>query len=314
MKVYRFVPNEITFIARVISLIEMSMNRILITTLLCINTLYASTLVIPAGGQIVGEVEHSYAEVDETIDDVGLRFNLGHSEMVHANPHISPRFSIPTNTPVVIPAQFILPETAKKGIVINLAEYRLYYYPAHENVVMTFPIGIGRKGWETPLGFTKVSSKAVNPTWTPSAKLRAAAEERGAPIPEIFPAGADNPLGKHVLRLGWPSYLIHGTNRADGVGTRVSAGCIRMLPDDIEELFHLVPVGTSVHIINEPVKIAHYNGRLVMQVHPVMSDLKNNQLREIINRKVQKCNISKAGKKLIEQEIIHPSGLIRIIG
>lgn len=314
MKVCSFVPNEITLLVRVISLIEMSMNRILILTFLCMNTLYASTLVIPEGGQIVGEVEYSYAEIDETIDEVGLRFNLGHSEMVHANPYVNPRVTLPTNTPVVIPSQFILPDTSKTGIVINLAEYRLYFYPAYENVVMTFPIGIGRKGWETPLGFTTINSKSVNPTWRPSAKLRAAAEEQGAPIPEVFPAGADNPLGKHVLRLGWPSYLIHGTNRADGVGSRVSAGCIRMLPDDIEELFNLVPAGTRVRIINEPVKIVRDKGRVVMQVHPAISDRKNNKLREIIKRKLQKFNTSKAGEKLIEQEINHPSGLIRIIG
>lgn len=213
-----------------------------------------ATFVLPASGNLVGEIKYTRSAIGETIDEVGRRFNVGYYEMVKANPHVDANHTLANNTALIIPAQFILPNVPRKGIVINLAEYRLYYFPEDENVVITFPVGIGREGWDTPLGLTKLTAKVVNPAWRPTAKLRAAAEEMGAPIPEVFPSGPDNPLGSHVLRLGWPTFLIHGTNRVDGIGAKVSAGCIRMLPDDIEYLYSLVHIGTPVRIINEPIK------------------------------------------------------------
>lgn len=212
---------------------------------------FAATYAIPDRGNVVGELQYIHAEPGDTLGEVGLRFNMGYNEMVRANPSVDPNSVLAYRQRLLVPSQFILPSVPHNGLIINLAEYRLYYFPHNDNVVMTYPVGIGRKGWNTPLGLTRVVSKGVNPSWRPSAKLQAEAYKHGVLLPDMYPSGLGNPLGKHVLRLGWPTYLIHGTNHADGVGMRVSAGCIRMLPDDIDYLFNIVEVGTPVRVINQ---------------------------------------------------------------
>lgn len=278
------------------------------------NYSYATVLVLPASGNLVGKIKYAHSEIGETIDEVGRRFDVGYYEMVRANPQTDPTHPLAANTPLTIPSQFILPDAPRRGIVINLAEYRLYYYPEDENVVLTFPVGIGREGWNTPLGRTKITSKVVNPSWHPTKKVLAAAEEMGAPIPDFFPPSANNPLGKHALRLGWPTFLIHGTNRTDGVGARVSAGCIRMLPDDIEYLYSIVPVGTAVRIINEPIKIGKENGNIYIQLYPLLKEQKNDNLHKIMAAKLDGIGLKNwTTNKIIQNELKYPSGLVRQI-
>ncbi len=214
----------------------------------------AATFVIPADGSVVGEVQYINADVGETLGDVGIRYGIGYYEMTRANPQVDPVIPLPMRASILIPSRFKLPQGPHRGIVINLAEYRLYYFPENDNVVMTYPVGVGRKGWNTPLGVTTVIAKERDPVWRPTAKLQAEGAKHGQIVPEAFPGGSGNPLGRYVMRLGWPTYLIHGTNRTDSIGMRVSAGCVRMLPDDIEYLFNRVPVGTSVRIVNQPLK------------------------------------------------------------
>ncbi|MBS0357901.1 MAG: L,D-transpeptidase family protein, partial [Proteobacteria bacterium] len=166
----------------------------------------------------------------------------------------------------------ILPPAPRQGVVINLPELRLYYYPPGTNTVVTAPVGIGREGWATPLGVTRVVAKEKDPYWYPTESVRADAERLGHPIPKMFPPGPDNPLGNYVMRLAWNTYLIHGTNNPAGVGLRSSAGCIRMYPEDIESIYKRVPVGTQVRVINEPLKMAWENEKLYVEVHPLLSD------------------------------------------
>jgi L,D-transpeptidase ErfK/SrfK len=233
---------------------------------------YASNFILPANGNMVGEINTVDARSGETLTDVGRRFDIGHNEIINANPRISPLRQLFGGTKVLIPNQFILPDGPRQGIVINLAEFRLYYYPPGENIVVTEPVGIGREGWNTPIGTTHVTSKQVDPIWRPTPNVRAEAAKNGTPIPSYFPAGINNPLGKYILRLGWPTYLIHGTNRPEGVGARVSAGCIRMLPDDVEYLYKSVKIGTKVRVINEPIKIGWLDKKMYIESHPTLKD------------------------------------------
>jgi L,D-transpeptidase ErfK/SrfK len=177
-------------------------------------------------------------------------------------------------TEVIIPTRFVLPAGPRRGVVLNIAEYRLYFFPEPKGdeaaVVMTFPISIGRMDWETPLGNTKVISKVTNPSWYPPQSVRDEHAAEGRPLARIVPAGPDNPLGKHAMRLGLPGYLIHGTNRPAGVGMRVTHGCLRMFPEDIRFIFDYVAVDTPVRIINEPVKIGWLGDVLVMEAHPIL--------------------------------------------
>jgi L,D-transpeptidase ErfK/SrfK len=177
-------------------------------------------------------------------------------------------------TEVILPTRFVLPAGLRRGVILNLAEYRLYYFPESKPgetaYVMTYPISIGRMDWETPLGLTKVISKVRNPSWYVPQSVLDEHVADGNPLPRIVPPGPDNPLGKYAMRLGLPGYLIHGTNRPAGVGMRVTHGCVRMFPEDIEYLFAKVDVNTPVRIVNDPVKMGWDGNQLVMEVHPIL--------------------------------------------
>lgn len=219
--------------------------------------------ILPESGNMVGQVYTVTASEEDTLLDIAREHNVGYEEIRMANPEVS--IWVPgEGTEVVIPGQFILPDEPRTGIVINVAELRLYYYPevsgGEAARVETYPIGIGRDAYNTPLGITKTTMRLENPAWYPPASIRREAAERGDPPPAVVPPGPDNPLGQYAILLDIPGYLIHGTNQPDGIGMRASRGCIRMHSEDIESVFWRVPVGTQVNIIDEPVKLGWDTG------------------------------------------------------
>jgi L,D-transpeptidase ErfK/SrfK len=223
--------------------------------------------------QIFGETEIITAFGDDTLPDLARRYSLGYEEIQRANPGVD--LWLPgEGTPIVIPGQRLLPPGPHEGIVVNLPEHRLYYYPkvkkGEKPYVITYPVSIGKMDWSTPLGRTTVIDKRKNPTWTPPESVRKEHAERGDPLPPIVKAGPDNPLGAFMMRLNIHpgAYLIHGTNNPIAVGMAITHGCIRMYPEDIEALFPKVPVGTAVWLINEPVKVARVDGEVWLEVHP----------------------------------------------
>ncbi len=224
----------------------------------------------PAGNDVIGAVTIIQARQDDTLIDIARRHGLGYEEIIRANPDVD-SWLPGEGTDVLLPTRYVLPSGLRRGLILNLAEYRIYYYPepAGEDLalVMTYPISIGRMDWETPLGRTKIISKVRNPAWYPPASVRAEHAAEGDPLPRIVPPGPKNPLGGYAMRLGLPGYLIHSTNRPAGVGMRVSHGCIRMLPEDIGFLFDEVDINTPVRIINEPVKLGWDGDQLILEVH-----------------------------------------------
>ncbi len=227
----------------------------------------------PEGYDVIGAVSTISARQEDTLVDIARRHGLGYEDIVRANPDVN--IWLPgKGTEIVLPTRYVLPAGPREGVVLNLAEYRLYYYPEPKDgeaaYVMTYPISIGRMDWETPLGLTTVISKVRNPTWYPPQSVRDEHAADGKSLPRIVPPGPKNPLGKYAMRLGLPGYLIHGTNRPAGVGMRVTHGCVRMFPEDIDFLFGHIDVSTKVRIVNEPVKIGWYGDALVMEVHPVL--------------------------------------------
>jgi L,D-transpeptidase ErfK/SrfK len=229
-------------------------KRCIIVFSLVLKVSFGMTLALPFSGSLVGEREYILSQEGDTLSEVGIRYGIGFREMVRANPSVDPDGYLSSKHRILIPSRFILPHVPRQGVVIDLAQFRLFYYPENDNVVHTYPIGIGRKGWGTPQGVTKIVAKQRYPKWRPTAKIRAHALRNGFDMPEEFPPGL-SPLGKHAFRLGWPGYLIHGTNHVEGIGDRVSAGCIRMLPEDIEYLFERIKVGTQVRIVNEKLPV-----------------------------------------------------------
>lgn len=217
---------------------------------------------------VIGQVFEVNSHLGETLLEVGRRYDIGAYQITAANPGLDKKKPLNVGTKVVIPAQFILPNIEREGIIINLAEQRMYYFPNNEQTVITEPVGIGRKGeWQTPIGVTKITKKDFNPNWYPTASVRREAAKHGTPIPWKFPPGPNNPIGKHIFRLGWNAYLIHGTNQTESVGGQVSAGCIRMLPEGIERIYDKVEVGTKVTVINEPIKIGWQGNKLFIESH-----------------------------------------------
>lgn len=227
----------------------------------------ALTFELPANGDnIVGQVYHVTARPNDSFSKIGRRYNVGYYSLIEANPGINPSH-VEAGTPLTIPAKFVLPAAPRKGIVVNLAELRLYYYPPNGHQVITYPVGIGREGWNTPVGLTYVGSKTKDPTWNVPDSIRNFRASEGIILPKSVAPGPDNPLGGYALRLASTTYLVHGTNDYTGVGRRSSSGCIRMLPEDIERLFDEVQPGTAINIVNAPYKLGWSDDKLYLEAH-----------------------------------------------
>ncbi len=263
----------------------------------------ATTFTLPDDAtRVVGYNLIVYSHKEDTLLDIARRFDIGYSEIVDANPDLDPWLP-GTGKRVLVPNRFILPDAPHKGIVINLAEMRLYYYPklrkGERQQVITHPIGVGREGWTTPLGKTRIIQKRKDPTWTPPVSILAEHLAKGDPLPKVVPAGPDNPLGAYAMRLGMPGYLLHGTNRPFGVGMRVSHGCIRLFPEDIEHLFGIVAVDTPVEIVYQPYKAAIENGILYLEAHPIQEDI---DIRQGNNMTPMVSAILKAQDKVLDDD------------
>jgi L,D-transpeptidase ErfK/SrfK len=220
-----------------------------------------------------GDVETITAHGEDTLPDLARRYGLGYEEILRANPGVD-TWLPGEGTTIVIPGQRLLPPGPREGIVVNLPEHRLYYFPKPKKgeipQVITYPVSIGKMDWSTPLGKTRVLNKRKNPTWTPPESVRKEHAERGDPLPPVVKAGPQNPLGAYAMRLDITpgAYLIHGTNNPIAVGMAITHGCIRMYPEDIEGLYPLVPLNTPVWLINSPVKVARVGGQVWLEVHP----------------------------------------------
>lgn len=238
----------------------------------------------PANSRIIGQNQFwTVQEGDRNLQAIARHFDTAAMLILEANDTLAPVEPKP-GTQVLIPSQMLLPDTPREGIVVNLAELRLYYFPPGQNLVQVYPLGIGQLGLETPEMTTRVGQKIPNPTWTPTAGIRARSLEKGIKLPPVIPAGPNNPLGRYALRLAYGNgeYLIHGTNAPDSVGLRVSSGCMRMNAADIQALFSQVKTGTPVRIINQPVKFAvEPDGRRYVEVHRPLSQDESGNTRTI---------------------------------
>ena len=235
----------------------------------------SSRFALVEGSDVVGELQVMKARHEDTFVDIARAYDLGYDELVDANPGVD-AWLPGAGTRIVLPTEFVLPDVPREGIVLNVGAKRLFYFPkaaaGQPRVVITHPVGIGREGWQTPIGTTRVVAKNKDPVWTVPASIRKEHAAKGDPLPARVGPGPDNPLGAYAMRLGFPSYLIHGTNKPDGIGMRVSHGCVQLFPEDIESLFAQVAVGTPVRIINEPQLLGWRDGNLYLEVHSTLDD------------------------------------------
>lgn len=250
---------------------RLSVSLIIATGLVC-GLAEAREYRIEPGSDIVGEVQVVTATYEDTFIKLARRFNVGPEELERANPGVD-AWLPGEGTEIVIPTQYVLPDAPRCGLVLNVPEYRLYYFPDCDgDRVITHPIGIGREGWNTPYGSTEVTRKRHLPTWYPPESVREEHAANGDPLPDVVPPGPDNPLGEHAIYLGMPGYLIHGTNKPRGVGRRVSHGCVRMFPEDVASLFELVEPGIPVTIVNQPYKLGWHGDGLFIEAHPPLTE------------------------------------------
>ncbi|MGP1923810.1 MAG: L,D-transpeptidase family protein [Arsenophonus sp. NEOnobi-MAG3] len=266
--------------------------------------------------RLIGENTHYLVANDgRPLEAIASEFQIGLLSMLEANPGTDPYLPKAGKT-LIIPSQMLLPATNRDGIIINLAELRLYYFPKGSNKVIVYPIGIGQLGANTPKMVTTISQLIKNPSWIPTPSIRKRYAADGVILPTIFPPGPDNPMGLYALRLsyGKGQYFIHGTNANFGIGLRVSSGCIRLRSKDIAALFYSIQVGTRVQVINEPIKYSKEpDGSYYIEVHQPLSkrESEDSQTIPLVYSNEFKAFLQQAGigQKLVAQAVSRRSGI-----
>ena len=291
---------------------------------LSMTNTYASRYLIEEsnGNTVIGSTKIIYADERDTLLDIARNHGFGYQDMKLANVNVN-TWLPDDGQEIVLPSQFILPVASMDGIVLNVPEMRLYYYPPKEKgklqEVFTYPLGVGREGWNTPYIKTIIVEKKVNPNWYPPKSILKEHEEAGDPLPKIVKPGPENPLGNYAMRLGRRDYLIHGTNKPNGIGMRISHGCIRLYPEDIKELFSKVSLKTPVNIINQPYKIGVKNDVIYLEVHPFLDEDKEkyeNNLTSVIALIIKISNNRKyqIDMRTAYEAIKNPTGLPIAVG
>lgn len=278
----------------------------------------------PGGGSLIGSDRQVQSKASDTLLGIARKYSVGYWEIQEANPRVN--MWLPgSGTSVTIPGRFIVPPVPHAGIVVNLPQHRLFYFPVrgrHEQpIVITYPVSPGEKGWATPVGTTRIIRKVPHPVWIPTPSILKAHEEEGDPIPRIYPAGPNNPMGEWALQttLSHGEIYIHGTNNPMAIGMAVTHGCVRLYPEDIAALFPVVPVGTRVTIVSDPILATLQDGRLYLEVHPPAgSDHKPappdyQQISKILDAAIGKSQVAIDWKK-VRQVATRANGIPQLVG
>ncbi len=304
-----------------ISLQSISKIVVILTVSFCLplSNADARNFSLPNNNEaLLGDVQYTSTEPGDTAITLAQRYNLGLNAIVAANPGIKENSVFRDGTPIKVASQFLLPPLPRRGIIINLPEMRLYYYPAGSDKVMTFPIGIGRIGKTIPIKATSIARKTVNPTWTPPQDIREFNEKQGITLPRVMQAGPDNPLGPYGIYLQIPTYLIHSTIFPESIGRRASFGCIRMNEGDIKQFYPIVKPGTPVLIIDMPNKVAWNGSRLYLESHPALEErAESAQLSGIVNSikaRLPRNHVTLVNWQLVAYIAEEPDGVPHEIG
>ncbi|WP_148861150.1 L,D-transpeptidase family protein [Marinobacter fonticola] len=286
--------------------------------LLTASPAFAEKVALPINGDLVGAMGTMATRYEDTFADIGSRNSIGYLELVHANPGVDPWLP-GDGTQISLPQQHVLPDAPRDGIVINLAEFRLYYYT--RDGVKTYPVGVGTEQNPSPLTQTEVTMRLESPAWYPPASVRAEYAASGEALPRVIPPGPENPLGPYALKLSAEGYLIHGTNKKFGIGMQVSHGCIRMYNEDIAELVYAVPKGTPVEFVNQPVKVGMRGNEVWLEIHRPKEEVDSNT-KDMLWRRVMERMDSlldahpgvEFQRAAVEMAIDQADGVPRLVG
>lgn len=246
---------------------RISQSLLLVGFMLSSKALFAATFPLPPrGDDIVGQLQTYVVQRGDNFPKIAQKYEVTYTGLIEANPGVNPQ-APSRGTALIIPSKYVLPNVPRQGIVVNLAELRLYYFPAHKDEVITYPVGIGVTGTNLPAKELKIVEKVKNPSWYIPPDIHKELAKEGYNLPDVLPPGPDNPLGDYKMRLSDRTFLIHGVVDPSTVGRLSSHGCMRMYPEDIKALFGMVPVGTPVRIINQPYKVGWNDGKLYLEAH-----------------------------------------------
>ena len=274
---------------------------------------WAMSYALPeANSRLIGQPTIHIAKKGDFFQALAEQYNVGFYALIAANKQLDP-FLIEPGTEVIIPTQMLLPYAKREGIVVNLAELRLFYYPPGENIVHVFPVGIGRAGLLTPRVISEISEKRENPVWRPTEETRARhlADTGEELAKEVLP-GPNNPFGKYALRIGRTVYLLHGSNERFGIGMRASAGCIRLYDEDIEWLFENVEIGTPIRIVDQAIKMS-YEPTLekLIEAHEPLSYSEGDEIEEVASEGVLRfVGESQEAQQFFQRLLAEPTGLV----
>lgn len=257
--------------------------------LLAVPMAQARLYTLQKNNDLIGRIQIIQARRGQTFASIARRYDIGYYELIEANPGVDPEH-IKAGTMLLIPTRYLLPPIHHtrqnyRGIVINIAEMRLYYFTPYTNTIYTYPIGIGRQNWETPIGSMSIVEKRKNPWWYVPKTIRESRKKDGVMLPFKMPPGPDNPLGHYAMRLSQRAFLIHGTNQPPGVGRRSTSGCIRLYPEDIKQLYTMTTLDTPVEIVNQPNKIGWANHQLYLESHEPLQEMLVEADKVVLNRR-----------------------------
>lgn len=272
----------------------------------------------PASNALIGSVQYVTTDRGDTPTSLAQQFSLGLNAVIAANPGVSESSQFPEGIYLKMPTAYLLPSLPRHGIVINLPEMRMYYYPKNGGNVMTFPIGIGKIGKTIPIQNTSIWKKKINPAWIPTPAEREFNSAQGIDLPRVMPAGPDNPLGPYAIYLHIPTFLIHSTIFPESIGRRASFGCIRMNESDIKQFFPLVEPGTPVMIVDMPAKIGWDNNKLLLETHPPLEERSRHIYVDGVVQQIQDA-LPKQGVTLVNWQLVaylaeHPDGVPHEVG
>ncbi len=274
--------------------------------------------VMPIKGDLIGQLQTMTTRYEDTFADIGTRTSIGYLELVHANPGVDPWLP-GDGTHITLPEQHVLPDAPREGIVINLAEFRLYYYT--DGGVRSYPVGVGTEQNPSPLTEASVTMRLESPAWYPPESVRAEYAADGEELPRMIPPGPENPLGPYALKLSAKGYLIHGTNKKFGIGMQVSHGCVRMYNQDISDLVYQVPKGTPVRFVKQPVKVGMSGNEVWLEIHrpkEEMDDATRDQLWKQVMARMDALMEQHPGiefqRQAVELAIDQADGIPRLVG
>lgn len=267
------------------------------------NTFSAIFPLPPANQSLIGQIEYKNASSDDSLVKLQQQYDIGYKAIEKANPQLNLAKSIDGNT-IKIPTQHLLPNQLRDGIIVNLPEMRMYYFIPGTSKVATYPIGIGRIGKTIPLATAIITKKVKDPSWVPTEDIREFNLTQGVVLPQIMPAGPDNPLGPYAIYMSVPTFLIHSTIFPESIGKRASFGCIRMYESDIKDFFPSITSGIAVSIINSPIKVAWQNNHLLMEAHTPLEEHQEEATTTLPGTVAQIHNLTKNQDILVDWQAV----------